>query len=127
VSDNDFGKYIKSLREQKGYSVNQLAIYSEVSAAQISRIETGQRGVPKPETIQKLAKGLKRPYKELMRVAGHIEDGSDLNKYFPEANEGEENVFFKNWESLSEEDKKQALDYIQYLKDKAERENKKSD
>jgi transcriptional regulator with XRE-family HTH domain len=122
-----FGTYLKKARKEKGYSVNQLALYSDVSSSQISRIENGLRGVPKPETIEKLAKGLKMPYEELMKFAGYIEDGSDLNKYFPEDSEGEENVFFKNWEGLSEEDKKQALDYIQYLKDKAKRENKKTD
>jgi transcriptional regulator with XRE-family HTH domain len=114
VSENSFGSYLKKIREQKGYSVNQLAIYSKVSAAQISRIETGHRGPPKPETIQKLARGLKKPYPQLMEAAGYVEDASDLNN---------ENIFFRNWEGLSEEDQKQALDYIQYLKSKAKEEN----
>lgn len=75
--ESDFGNYIKTHRLQKGLGVNQLAHYSGVSAAQISRIETGKRGVPKPDTIKKLSKALKVDYAELMKVAGYdIEDGS---------------------------------------------------
>lgn len=54
-------------------SVNQLAMYSGVSAAGISRIENGKRGVPKPLTIKKLARALKVPYEDLMLLAGYIE------------------------------------------------------
>lgn len=54
-------------------TVNQLAVYSGVSAASISRYETGERGTPKPPTIEKLAKGLRMDYEELMRIAGYVE------------------------------------------------------
>ncbi|AKQ74912.1 transcriptional regulator [Bacillus licheniformis WX-02] len=50
-----FGERLKELREQRSLSVNQLAMYAGVSAAAISRIENGHRGVPKPATIRKLA------------------------------------------------------------------------
>ena len=53
-------------------TVNQLAMYSGVSSAGISRIENGKRGVPKPATIRKLADALKVPYEELMASAGYI-------------------------------------------------------
>jgi transcriptional regulator with XRE-family HTH domain len=67
-----FGEELKKLRESKGMTVNQLAIYSGVSAASISRYETGERGIPKPPTIEKLAKGLRVDYNDLMKLAGHI-------------------------------------------------------
>lgn len=61
------------MREKRHLTVNQLATYSGVSAAGISRIENGKRGVPKPATIKKLADALKIPYEELMQTAGYIE------------------------------------------------------
>lgn len=67
-----FGAYIKSLREARGYSINQLALYSDVSAAHISRIERGVRDIPSPEFIEKLAKGLRVSYEHLMEKAGYI-------------------------------------------------------
>jgi HTH-type transcriptional regulator, competence development regulator len=71
---NEFGSYIKRIRDSKGLSLNQVALYSDISAAQLSRIENGKRGVPKPATIKKIADALKVDYEELMRVAGHIPD-----------------------------------------------------
>jgi repressor LexA len=67
-----FGDYLRQKREQKGYSVNQLALYSEVSSAQISRIENGVRNTPKPETIFKLAHALHVDPTEMMAAAGYI-------------------------------------------------------
>lgn len=68
----NFGHHLRQLRERKKLTVNQLAMYSGVSSAGISRIENGKRGVPKPATIRKLADALKVPYEELMASAGYI-------------------------------------------------------
>jgi transcriptional regulator with XRE-family HTH domain len=76
---SDFGKVLRELRETRGLSVNQLAMYSGVSSALISKIETGKRGVPKPDTLEKLSKGLKVPYDTLMELAGYL-DNPDLRK-----------------------------------------------
>lgn len=73
---NEFGSYIKNLRESKGLTLNQVALYSDISAAQLSRIENGKRGVPKANTIKKLSEALKCDFEELMVVAGYI-DASD--------------------------------------------------
>ncbi|MDF2964244.1 MAG: transcriptional regulator, family protein [Paenibacillus sp.] len=74
MSETEFGIYLKKARESKGISVNQLALESGISNAQISRIENGLRGIPKPETIRKLAEALKLPYEEMMEKAGHMPD-----------------------------------------------------
>lgn len=69
--EEKFGLYLRKLREKKNYSINQLGLYSSVSAAQISRIENGKRGIPKADTIKKLAKVLNTPYEEMMVEAGY--------------------------------------------------------
>lgn len=81
-----FGEELRNLREKRGYTVNQLAIYSGVSAASISRYETGERGTPKPPTIKKLAKGLKMNYRELMRIAGHVDEEQEDPVELPKSN-----------------------------------------
>lgn len=68
-----FGKYLKNKREMRGMTVNQLGMYSDISAATISRIENNKRGVPKPGTIKKLSAALKVPYEEMMKEAGHMD------------------------------------------------------
>ncbi|MCY7704393.1 transcriptional regulator [Bacillus safensis] len=77
----NFGAYLRALREEKKLSVNQLAMYSEVSAAGISRIENGKRGIPKPPTIKKLAGALKVPYEDMMQAAGYIEEATSVHQH----------------------------------------------
>lgn len=69
----EFSEYIKKTREAKNMTLNQVALYAEISAAQLSRIENGKRGTPKPTTIEKLSRALKVDYNDLMRIAGYLE------------------------------------------------------
>ncbi|MCF6095422.1 helix-turn-helix domain-containing protein [Thermovorax subterraneus] len=66
------GEYIRKIREKKELSINQLALYSKVSAAHISRIERGLRE-PSPEILKKISEALRVSYEELMRIAGYLE------------------------------------------------------
>lgn len=68
-----FGQQLRELRRARKLTVNQLAVYSGISSATISKIENGKRGTPKPATIKKLATVLKVPYENLMAAAGHIQ------------------------------------------------------
>ncbi|MCT6818073.1 MAG: helix-turn-helix domain-containing protein [Lysinibacillus fusiformis] len=83
---NEFGNYIKNIRESKNMTLNQVALYAEISAAQLSRIETGKRGTPKPQTIEKIARALKVDYNELMSIAGYIETYSSVDNLSEEVN-----------------------------------------
>lgn len=135
-----FGQYIKKIREEKGYTLNQVATYSGISAAQLSRIENGKRGVPKPPTIAKLAKALKVNYEELMAVAGYIEeipeeDGTPLTdkeekdiakrlQKFREEIENSDGLAF-NGEPLSEEAKESLIESMEHIFRQTQRINKK--
>lgn len=96
---------MRRLRESKGYSIRQLALRSEVSFGQISKIENGHRGIPKPETIQKLSRGLGVDYDYLMSLAGYITNDDtvetkELTEFLKKAN-----VLYHGT-PLTEEDKK---------------------
>jgi len=67
----NIGEYLKKLREDKNYSINQLALYSGVSAAHISRIERGLREAS-PDILEKLSKFLGVPHEVLMVKACYI-------------------------------------------------------
>lgn len=75
----DISQYIKEKREEKGLSINQLALYSDVSAAHISRIERKLRK-PSPEVLEKIADTLGVPYEKLMTVAGYLEGDNNEGK-----------------------------------------------
>ncbi|MDQ1909746.1 helix-turn-helix transcriptional regulator [Paenibacillus sp. GD4] len=106
-----FYEQLRDLRKEKGFTIRELADRSGVSAAYISQLENGNRGVPSPEVLMKLSEGLHIPYTELMKAAGYLEPGT------PESKEGytkprvnlrrflQENDLSFDGMDLSEEDK----------------------
>jgi HTH-type transcriptional regulator, competence development regulator len=69
-----FGEYIKNLRNEIGFSQRELAKKSNVSNAEISRIETGERKKPSPIALKALAPFLGVTYEELLQQAGYLEE-----------------------------------------------------
>lgn len=76
-SQTAFGKFLREERIRKKMTLTKLSNVSGVSVAQISRIETGQRRSPRPETIWKLSKGLDMEYELLMKAAGYLDMGEE--------------------------------------------------
>jgi SOS regulatory protein LexA len=73
MTDNkEFGNYPKKLRKENGLTIRQLTEKSGVSNAYLSQLETGKRGLPKPEILAKLHGPLGVGYDELMEKAGYI-------------------------------------------------------
>lgn len=61
-----FGKYIKTLREKTGLSLNSFAYQNGLDSSTLSRIENGIID-PKYTTLSKIAKGLNMTASELLR------------------------------------------------------------
>lgn len=133
----EFGAYIKKIRDSKKLTLNQVALYAEISAAQLSRIETGKRGTPKPQTIEKIAQALKVDYTELMKVAGYVDDTShnienikeerDIAKrlkQFEAELENSDGLAFDG-EPMSDEAKESLLESMELLFRQTQRINKK--
>lgn len=80
VEQPAFGTYLKQQREQKQWSINQLAATADISNSQISRIENGLRGIPKPSTLRKIADALDVPYTEMMKAAGYWGDDHSIEQ-----------------------------------------------
>jgi len=75
----DFYGKLKNLRKLKGYTIRELSDRSGVSAAYISQLENGNRGIPSPDVLQKLSEGLNTSYSELMQLAGYLDKTSAPN------------------------------------------------
>lgn len=67
-----FGANIKQIRERKGYTVRQVAMWADLNPATVSMLENGKRNIPKVSTITKLAKGLREPVNHIIELAGYI-------------------------------------------------------
>ncbi|POH18546.1 LexA family protein [Fructilactobacillus sanfranciscensis] len=66
----EFGKKLKAIRTEKGFSIRQTALQAGTSNPYISQVENGKRNIPKPETLKKLAKGLRISKEEMFKLAG---------------------------------------------------------
>lgn len=72
MSANEFGNHLRALRKSKSLTTRQVADLSGVSQSFISNLENGNRGIPSPEILQKLAAALEVPYLEMMEKAGYL-------------------------------------------------------
>lgn len=72
MSDQTFGEYIKSLRNEKHIGVRELGRLADVTGMHISNIEKG-KAMPSPALISKLATLLDADVDELLHLADQID------------------------------------------------------
>ena len=70
----NLGEYIAEKRKERGMSQRDLATASNVSNAEISRLESGKRKEPSPSVLKEIAKALAIPYQELLQAAGILDE-----------------------------------------------------
>jgi transcriptional regulator with XRE-family HTH domain len=69
----EFREYLQAKREDRHFSLRQLGALAGVSGSYLSLVESGQRGIPSPDILRKLAGPLQVPYEELLAAAGYLE------------------------------------------------------
>lgn len=113
-----FAHHLTKIRESRGFTVNQLAMYSGISSASISRYESGERN-PKPESVKKLSDALKYSYEELMKLAGHL-DKDDKDYPIEETEDEKVNNYILNlFEQIKDPvDRHAAEEFLKHLADK---------
>lgn len=72
-----FINYLKTIKGDK--TLGQIEKISGIDKAYFSKLMSGNRNIPKPETLKKLAKALPCSYEELMEKAGYIEKQETTN------------------------------------------------
>ncbi|PVY83476.1 LexA family protein [Convivina intestini] len=72
VSNVEFGIRLKDIRKQKGYSTSQAALQAGVSQPYLSQVENGKRNIPKVDTLERIAKGLRISREEILQLAGIV-------------------------------------------------------
>lgn len=69
---NRFGEYIKRLREERKVGVRTLASQAGINSGELSRLETGKRPTPKPDTLKALAVALDVPLADMFAMADYV-------------------------------------------------------
>lgn len=70
-TQQQFGEYLKGLRQSKGLGIRELARRAELDAGGITRIEQGGR-IPTLDTLKALATALEVPPSDLFTMAGYV-------------------------------------------------------
>lgn len=74
-----FGDELRELRKSKRLTIGQLATYTGLNSGFISQVETGKRNIPKVETLERIAKGLKISNKEILAMAGIVDTSESVS------------------------------------------------
>lgn len=76
-----FGRELRKIRMSKqGLTLDKLSESTGLSKGYLSKLENDKRGVPKVETVKKIARGLDISYYELLKKAGYAEESDKLFK-----------------------------------------------
>ena len=70
------GEYLIRVRNERGYSQRELSGKCGISAAEICRIEAGNRQKPSPAVLKAIADALVIDYAYLLQLAGYIPENS---------------------------------------------------
>ncbi len=81
MQEKKIGEIIAEAREKKKISQRQLAKIANISNAELSKIESGEREVPNPKTLRKISKHIDLNYNDLMYMVGLGVQVSPLNPF----------------------------------------------
>jgi len=107
--ESTIGGRIRALREKKEWSQYKLAKETEVQPSTISQIESGARQKPSIDVLQKIAKALSTTVNQLLGQASENDIGDLLQN-------DEVQMFFRNFQNLSEVDKEFIKKQVSLLK-----------
>jgi transcriptional regulator with XRE-family HTH domain len=121
--NNKLGNLIKELRGK--LSLRNAADKIGISHTYLDTIEkgfdkrSGKKVKPTPETLKLISKAYDYDYKQLMKIAGYIDEEEQQNdKSSEEIYEDEDfQVAFRSAEGFSEENKQKVLEYIEMIKE----------
>lgn len=77
----EFGRYLKRLREEAGLSLRDVEQQVSISNAYLSQIEKGQRNPPKPNVLRELAGAYNVSFDALMAAAG-LQEPDEVDLYY---------------------------------------------
>lgn len=111
--DETLGSYLKKVRKTRNLTLRMVEKRTGLSNAYLSQLETSKIREPSPLVLKKLAECYEISYARLMELAGYplpTELEVDMKKLEPQFRTD------KGFEDLTEEEKKQVREYIEFLR-----------
>lgn len=109
-----FGTYLLKLMDREAINQTELAMRIGVKPSHVSRLISGERQASK-ETLVAIARALHVPPEQVMRAAGVLPERSPDDESIAEIGE--------HFNSLSEDDRRNVLEYVRMLRRLSEEKN----
>lgn len=109
--ENNLGSYLKQIRKKQNLTLRDVQAATGISNAYLSQLENGKSTHPSPKILHKLAKVYKLSYEFLMKLVGYPVIGEERTI----------TPFYRiqsDYQELSQDERNQVIDYIQFLKSK---------
>lgn len=121
---NKLGQRIKELREKNNWSLRELGTRININYSVLSRIESGKRPVTDTELL-KFSELFDVSTDYLIGRSDSLESKVSEKTTANEFKDSDLQIAFRDAIDFSEENQKQTIDFIKYLKEKEEREGRK--
>lgn len=109
---NNYGEYIKALREAKGFTLREVERKTDVSNAYLSQLESSRIKQPSPTTLYKLAEIYGVGYEVLMEKVGYPVPKGDVSL---KSRRVEKNVFNRIGD-VTKEEEMELLEYLKFIR-----------
>jgi len=109
---NNYGEYIKALRESKGLTLRDVERQTEVSNAYLSQLESSKIKQPSPITLYKLAELYGIKYEVLMEKVGYPVPQANS----PVKSRKSANTVLHRIGELSKEEEMELLEYLKFIR-----------
>ncbi|MFL5789785.1 MAG: helix-turn-helix domain-containing protein [Flavisolibacter sp.] len=108
----NYGEYIKALRESKGMTLREVEKKTEISNAYLSQLESSKIKQPSPITLNKLAELYGVKYEILMEKVGYPVPKATISV---KSRKSEETVLHRVG-VISKEEEMELLEYLKFIR-----------
>src|SRR5689334_9420554 len=109
---NNYGEYIKALREAKGLTLRDVERQTDVSNAYLSQLESSKIKQPSPTTLYKLAEIYGVGYEVLMEKVGYPVPKGDVTL---KSKRTDRNVLHRIGD-VTKEEEMELLEYLKFIR-----------
>lgn len=116
---NEFGCYLKKLREDRKLTLRDVEEKAKISNAYLSQVEQGKKGIPTIKILSRLAEAYGVPVSDMMNKA---ESASKKKTIDTTVQAADSRFVARGYEKLPEDKKKAFQSYLQHLLNEAKKE-----
>lgn len=104
--------FLKRLRMERGFTLRQAGLEMGINDAYLWQLENGKREIPRPDTLEKLAKGYGIPHDYLLTMVGYLKSQDEV---FKGIDETQSSSLMRDYQRLSDDGKEKLKTFLRFL------------